>query len=302
LNKRDSFAPVMKSRIALESTPPTGHGRARGLVSKPTRGRRVESATYAPSATLRSVVAAYWTGTWDLRGEAPHVTELLGDPCAHFVVEHGGPHAGARLVGVWTRLWKRTLEGAGRVWGVKLRAGAVRAFVQGRASDFSNRIVPLSHVFPRGTRALERQVTSARDDQEAFGAFEDWLLSIRRPEDAQVSLAVRLVERIATDPSIITVDALAHVAGLDTRALQRLFRDHVGGSPKWVIRRNRLQEAALRIERGEAESFADLAALLGYADQAHLARDFRNAVGRSPSAFAQAVKAAPQRGLSRLPG
>jgi AraC-like DNA-binding protein len=34
---------------------------------------------------------------------------------------------------------------------------------------------------------------------------------------------------------------------------------------------------------------ADLAAALGYTDQAHLARDFKSVVGKSPSAFATSV-------------
>lgn len=56
-----------------------------------------------------------------------------------------------------------------------------------------------------------------------------------------------------------------------------------------MIRRHRLQEAALRIERGEDVSLARLAIELGYADQAHLSRDFKAAVGASPKAFALQV-------------
>jgi AraC-like DNA-binding protein len=63
----------------------------------------------------------------------------------------------------------------------------------------------------------------------------------------------------------------------------------VGAPPKWLIRRVRLQEAALRIERGDGPSLAGLAAELGYADQAHLARDFKRAVGKSPGEFAKSV-------------
>ena len=73
------------------------------------------------------------------------------------------------------------------------------------------------------------------------------------------------------------------------RPLQRLFRDYVGASPKWVIRRHRLQEAAVRLERDGGGSLAALAAELGYADHAHLSRDFKIATGRSPSEFARVV-------------
>jgi AraC-like DNA-binding protein len=252
----------------------------------------VEAHSYAPPNDLSNLITAYWTGRWDLRGQAPHVTELLADPCVNFAFEEGGTHAGSRLVGVWTHLWRRTLEGKGYVRGVKLRAGAVRAFVSVPAHRFSNRIVPLASVFGAGVAKLERAVLAPEDEDEAFGVLEAWLREERLPsEDGQVGLAVALVDRIAKDAEITTVERLAKVAGVGPRALQRLFREHVGASPKWVIRRNRLQEVALRIERGDEPTLASLAAELGYTDQAHLARDFKSVVGKSPSAFAASMRA-----------
>lgn len=281
----------MRAPRTLEETRPTGNGRARGLVSSRTSGRRVEAHRYAAPESLRDVVGSFWTGAWDLRGEAPHVTELLSDPCVNFVFEEGGPHAGSRLVGVWTRLWRRTLEGRGRVRGVKLRAGGVSAFTDEPAFRFANRIVPLGSVFGPDAARLERAVLDPQGDADGFAALEKWLLARRlRANDAHVALAIALVDRIAADPEITTVERLASVAGIGPRALQRLFREHVGASPKWVIRRNRLQEVALRIERGESGTLTALAADLGYADQAHLARDFKGAVGKSPSDFASSVR------------
>jgi len=68
-----------------------------------------------------------------------------------------------------------------------------------------------------------------------------------------------------------------------------LFDDYVGVSPKWVIQRYRLHEAAERIARGGVEDFADLALELGYADQAHFIRDFKKLVGRSPAEYARSL-------------
>ena len=273
----------------LVQTRPTGHGRARGLVSSRASGMRINAGTFAPSEDMADVVASFWMGQWDLRGQPSHTTELLGDPCVHFVFERGdSERAGARMVGVWTRLWSRTLAGRGRVRGVKLRAGAVRAFVSRPAHTLSNTILPLADLLPCKDGAIEAATMEPEDDELGLAQFEAWLRQQRR-DDPQVSLAVALVDRIASDGDITTVDRLAQVAGLGVRALQRLFRDYVGASPKWVIRRNRLQEVALRLERGETTSLAALAADLGYTDQAHLARDFKNVVGKSPSQFASTV-------------
>jgi AraC-like DNA-binding protein len=190
---------------------------------------------------------------------------------------------------VWTRLWRRELQGRGLARGVKLRAGAVRAFVPAPAFRFSNRITPLHAIFS-ATIDVERAVLGPEDDAEGFAAFEAWLRARRlQPQDRYVPIAVAIVERIAADPEITSVDRLAEVAGFGPRALQRLFREHVGASPKWVIRSNRLQEVALRLERGDGPTLAALAAELGYTDQAHLARDFKSVVGKAPSAFAVSV-------------
>jgi hypothetical protein len=106
----------------LEQTRP----RSRGLVSSRVSGARIQSDSIAPPVDLADVVERLWAGRWDLRGQPPHTTELLGDPAVHFVFE-GDSH---RVVGVWTR----TLEGHGRVRGAKLHPGAARAFLP--AGDF----------------------------------------------------------------------------------------------------------------------------------------------------------------------
>jgi AraC-like DNA-binding protein len=75
-------------------------------------------------------------------------------------------------------------------------------------------------------------------------------------------------------------------SGLTARSLQRLFADYVGVSPKWVMRRARLHEAAARADGGGFVDWAALAADLGYADQAHLTRDFTVTLGVSPARYA----------------
>ena len=67
---------------------------------------------------------------------------------------------------------------------------------------------------------------------------------------------------------------------------EALFREYVGVTPKWVIQRYRLFEAAERLASGQADG-AQLAHELGYFDQAHFIRDFKAMVGKSPLAFAR---------------
>lgn len=276
---------IASMALELDEIPPSGHGRARGLVSSRTSGTRIDARLFEPPADLADVVEAFWYGRWDLPDDAPHVTELLGDPSVHLVAERGE----GRVVGVWTKRWIRRLEGRGLVRAAKLRPGAVRAFLDVEAAELTDRITPIGDVTPLDPVAFERALLDPEDHETAFRALAGLLRELRRDEErAEVRRAVRAAG-LLREVELFRVEELASRAGLGVRALQRMFRRHVGASPKRLLRRIRLQEAALRIERGEEPSLARLAVDLGYTDQAHLTRDFKAAVGKTPRELARSL-------------
>ena len=121
-----------------------------------------------------------------------------------------------------------------------------------------------------------------------IGYAEALLCSVLPQRDPLAEHVAALVSRITDDPGLRRVDQLSAEAGMTARSLQRLFADYVGVSPKWVMRRARLHEAAERADSGEPVDWAELAADLGYADQAHLTRDFTVTIGVSPTRYAAA--------------
>jgi transcriptional regulator GlxA family with amidase domain len=100
-----------------------------------------------------------------------------------------------------------------------------------------------------------------------------------------------LLERMAADRSLVRVEQVAALGAMSVRSLQRLFAGHVGLSPKAVLARYRLQDAAATIVAGEAGDLAGLAASLGWFDQAHFSRDFRAVTGTTPSAYLRRARA-----------
>jgi AraC-like DNA-binding protein len=113
-------------------------------------------------------------------------------------------------------------------------------------------------------------------------AMESFLLQRVPTPDERVVLVDRIVGQIFHQPQIRTVDDLANRAGINKRSLQRIFREYVGISPKWVIQRYRLHELIERLEAGDPLNWPELALELGYFDQAHLINDFRTITGYSP--------------------
>jgi AraC-like DNA-binding protein len=127
-------------------------------------------------------------------------------------------------------------------------------------------------------------------DDARIATVEDFLRRRQPPNDESAPHATAIVYGVAGDRSIVRVEDLVARYGLNQRALQRLFAKYVGVSPKWVIQRYRLHEAAERLTAGATVNQSALALDLGYSDQAHFARDFKAVVGVSPAAYAKRAR------------
>lgn len=74
-----------------------------------------------------------------------------------------------------------------------------------------------------------------------------------------------------------TVAAMGAASGMSPRTLQRWFARNVGLPPRHYLRLLRFQKAFEQVP--DAASLADHAAAQGFADQAHMAREFREMAG-----------------------
>lgn len=225
-----------------------------------------------------------WIVEWDLA--EPHVQETLPHPAAHLVLERGS----SRIVGMMRGRFVRELAGRGMVVGLALRPALLPCFT-GEPAWTTRGMHALSTLWS-DVDVLERAVLDAPDDDARVHRAEEWLLARLPPMHPDAERVARIVESVERDRSILRAEELAIREGVDLRTLQRLFRAWVGLTPKDVIQRYRIHEALDRVAReGSArESWARLAAELGYTDQAHFAKHFKKLVGRTPSEQARATR------------
>ncbi|MEO4000004.1 AraC family transcriptional regulator [Mesorhizobium sp. CAU 1732] len=131
--------------------------------------------------------------------------------------------------------------------------------------------------------------------RERLGNEPDWN---RRFDLAAAFLTLRLREAPAANPATnwayqtivasggrISVEALATKLDWSRKHLAARFRQEIGLPPKQVARIARFSRAqTLAVSRRE-NGWADIAAACGYADQAHLVREFREFSGSTPAAW-----------------
>jgi len=261
----------------------------RGIVDAAELFSRVRFRRREPAEPLRPYLEHYWLIDWDL--PTPYASHVVPHPSVNVVFQaFTGREPFGEVAGIGLELFTQKLEARGRVCGVQFRPGGFRPFAPGHAvSEWTGRRLPLDEVFPSAlstTGAVEAVLTP--DDEDArVAALDAFLLGLAPGLDPKADLAMTLVDRIRTDRSIRRVDDFARAEGVSVRALQRLFAAYVGVSPKWIILRYRIHEALELAGTRSDIDWAALAADLGYADQAHLVRDFTATVGVPPAAYAQ---------------
>jgi len=266
-----------------KTDPPRGVLRS-SVAADPTR---YQHARYYPSPDLAAHVEHFWSVQWDLRGLAPERAETLPHPSVHMIFER---HVGARIAGVARKKFTRELQDEGGVIAAKFTPGGFYPFVGVPISRFTDTVVPLRDVFGAEADVLERDVLAGPADPSSTAIIEAFLRKRLPPPDEQAIRIAEIVYAVAADRGVLKVEDLVDRYQLNKRTLQRLFSKYVGVSPKWVIQRYRLHEAAERLASDDAVSQSALAADLGYSDQAHFVRDFKALVGTSPAAYARQAR------------
>ncbi|MDP9847206.1 helix-turn-helix transcriptional regulator [Streptosporangium lutulentum] len=261
------------------------YGGTRGIINPATAITGFHLDRRPPSDDLTPFVAHYWHVEWNLR--EPYEQCVLPHPSVHMTF---APDGSSSVKGVIRERFHQMLAGRGRVLGVLFHPGGFRPFLNAPLSTVTDRTLDLADVFgPAGPRLAEN-VLNAPDGAGMIALVDEFLRAVRPERDAVAEEVTGMVALAAGDSGVVRVDDLAERLGVSARRLQRLFAEHVGVGPKWVIRRYRMHEAAERAGSGLTVDWTALAVELGYSDQAHFIRDFTNTVGMPPSQYARTVR------------
>ncbi|WP_454163971.1 helix-turn-helix domain-containing protein [Gordonia iterans] len=178
-----------------------------------------------------------------------------------------------------------------------LTPAALRAIFGVRARDLRATNLDLADLTPALSRRLYDELGAAPAARQAdlcarlLGESLDTDALQNQPPDAH-----RMWHLLARRRGRIRVAEMAERSGWSRRRLTTVFTAEYGMGPKQAARLFRFDHARRRLEAGGA--IADVAAACGYADQAHLTREFRDFTGHPPREFLT-VRAAEFAGADR---
>jgi len=229
----------------------------------------VDYAEHPLPEALTGLVAAVWTVSLPADGPAWVEQEAVPDGCVELIRRHSGHSKWRReqpplfATGLATGTAKLWLGGGSSFTGIKLWPWAWHALGGPACPGFADDWIEISPASPLAALTIGDPATIVARLVEAFDG-------IGVPPLGQALLAET------------TVAGIAARAGLGHRRLQRLFARDFGMPPRSYLRLLRFRDAIGAIHG--TDTLADTAAAQGYADQAHMAREFRSLAGLPPSA------------------
>lgn len=234
---------------------------------------------FKPASDLLPYVACTWVRV--IRYESKMLlTAIIPDGCADIMIYDdqaprvAGPDATTR----WAALQDGLI-----ITGIRLRPGAVRAVFGCSANLIANREVLLGDLVP-GTARLQQNLLSTGDLQSRHLLLSDWVRHALTRAQARDLAVIGVCQRMMTGFDL-EMGALARQLGWSSRTMHRHFIDACGYGPKHFQRIMRVQSAIRSKHSSPGSGLATIAAMAGYADQAHMTRDFRSITGFTPSAY-----------------
>lgn len=255
---------------------------------------RAVAVTGALSPYVNALVAAEFTeaGPFPL-AIAPHDSLMLSVQFgrASDCIEQKGPHGeNTCLTGI--RNWTGAFTGAGNcvtLFALLTPLGAMHLLESQPLLGLPRIRARVAELLDaRLTRRLESDVALAGTLDDKLRAFGSWLearaTANRRLAGAALR-AGRAAMRVCDEP-MLAVETLADEQHVSRRQLERDFNRWLATSPRHLAQVARVQAVSRRAQVGA--TLVDIAADVGFADQAHMSRVVRQLTGLTPRHFTRA--------------
>lgn len=211
---------------------------------------------------------------WGHGGAVEGSQLVVPDGCVDLIWRPGRIDA----VGPDTEAWRSGLDAGMPIFGIRARPGMAQLLLGAPASEVRNQRIDAAELWDSRARDLAEAIDEHPERATALlEGFARQRLAEWEPDPA-VAAAVTALD----DPRPPSVADLARRIGVSERQLRRRIGDAVGYGPQTLVGVLRFQRT---VRSGGREPLADLAHRCGYADQAHLTREFRKLAGTTPKLY-----------------
>lgn len=175
-------------------------------------------------------------------------------------------------------------QGAAHCLQIDLTPLGARRFFGWPMHELSGQMVRLDDIADRDIAGLRQRLGAERSWRRRFALAEQFCLA-RLAGDRPSGPVAWAYGRIVASGGAVRVEAIAARLDWSRKHLAARFREEIGMGPKIIARIARFNRAQAMAAAGAGDGWADIAVACGYADQAHLVREFAALAGTTPGAW-----------------
>lgn len=252
--------------------------------------------TLQPCSALRPFIRMYWTFDTAFAGETEGILRRrIPDGTASIVItienfswmDRGNgwrASEGALLQGVCSRAYLLRAQPKTLSFGVIFKPEAAYRLFGLPLGELADGGTDLENAFGPAAKTWVEQIRNAAGNRERVQITDAFLMRRLRRTPAEHPYLDRALSLIRASGGSLEVESLSRQLFVGRRQLERQFRQHIGLSPKMMLRierfRSALDMAKTHPVRG---SLTEIAHTCGYADQAHFIRECRDLTNMAPS-------------------
>ncbi len=247
---------------------------------------------FFPVDSLRPYVKCLWVlrGEFDSRDTSPD--RILPDGSAEIVIHRAAPmiahglnaesrvQPSALIVGQLSRHILLQPTGEVDIVGIRFTPNGLYNLLGIPAAELTDRSLELTQFRVSFAREL---IAAAHAPNDFIPRIQHVLLNRRPRKGDSRDFVFAAIDRILKSNGALPIGDLCRELAISARQLERRFDREVGLRPKQFARVIRFSSVARHAHLAAATTGARLAHAFGFADQAHLVREFRHFAGICPS-------------------
>jgi AraC-like DNA-binding protein len=215
----------------------------------------------------------------------PVIEFQFGDPCEVHWCDRLLVERSPRAVVVGLQTYRRVrlqMTGTVESFAIFFQPAGLHSMFSGRMDELTNTDQEARAVLGAWVHELEQRLSDSRSFEERVWIANTFFL--RRcstlPYPDGITRAAMSILHLR---GCVRVPALAQRAGMSTRQFERGFTRQIGIRPKLYARIARFESALESKALSTAESWTDVANRLGYFDQMHMIKEFKEFSGEIPT-------------------
>ncbi len=239
---------------------------------------------FEPTPDLSDVVNSHWAFSVPEDTPMPFDHRVIPDGMISIAYIRSRYFEMMAFVGPRTEAHNPPTRPGDSVWGIRFQPGVVKALFGVSPAALRDQVGDARAVFPEFAGPLFERLKTADSPERAAGLFDEALQALVKTVGFTSDALLAFIRKIGETDE--TVSSIAAAAGLSERQFRRRFIELVGLTPKEFARIRRLRRSAIKMVE-DSLGWAAIAAESGYADQAHLSRDYTRMMGVTPTSLAE---------------